>query len=72
MISESAFKEAVRAVRTFDVEAAFSRPIEDTPLDSLDLMNLRAEIETRFGKTIPDDDFFDARSLRDLWLILRR
>jgi len=42
------------------------QPIEDTPLDSLALMELRSAIEVHLGRAIPDALWFEAKTLREL------
>jgi acyl carrier protein len=43
-----------------------SRLKDDLGLDSLDLMELVVELETRFTITIPDDDALDFKKIQDV------
>jgi acyl carrier protein len=56
---------AAAALEKFDPQDV-DRPIEATALDSLDLMVLRAAIETRVGAPIDDERWFSSGSLAEL------
>lgn len=48
-----------------------SRNVEETPLDSLDLLELRSSLETRLGRPIPNSLWFASETLNDLWVALK-
>lgn len=56
---------ARKVLDNFDA-GELDRPITETQLDSLDLMTLRAALETHRGRPISDDDWFGSGSLAEL------
>lgn len=67
-ITESDFFELIRKVSSRADPSWMDRPIEDTTLDSLELMELRSALEARLGRGLSDGPWFEARTLRDLFL----
>ncbi len=65
MTRETFISLAKASIRSFDV-ADVDRPIEQTALDSLDLMTLRAALETHLGTPIRDDVWLSSGSLAEL------
>jgi acyl carrier protein len=60
------FTAIVRAaIERFD-ERDIDRAIVETSVDSLDLLALRAALETRLGRAISDEDWFASESLAQL------
>ena len=56
---------AQKVLDHFDA-AELDRPFAETQLDSLDLMSLRAALETHRGSPIPDEDWLRSGSLAEL------
>jgi len=47
-------------------------PLEAAPFDSLDLLELRASLETRLQLPLTDEKFNSASTLRDLYLLVNK
>ena len=71
-MTEQELIEIVRTIRKVDASAFLDTPIEDTPLDSLDLMELRAAVETKIGRSLADRDFLATRNLRALLRLINK
>jgi acyl carrier protein len=71
-MTESEFMAAVRQVRRIDDPSFLDIPLEAAPFDSLDLLELRALLETYFELPLTDEKFNSASTLRDLYLLVNR
>jgi acyl carrier protein len=69
MTRERLIAVAAGAIARFNPDD-IDRPVASTALDSLDLMMLRAAIETDLGAPIRDEDWFRSRSLAELLAVL--
>jgi len=65
-MTKDEFCAIVKRVNTQFEPSWLSQPVEDTVLDSLELMELRSALETKLGRPIPDSQWFDSRTLDDL------
>jgi acyl carrier protein len=71
-MTESEFMAVVCEVRGIDDPAFLDIPLETAPFDSLDLLELRASLETRLNLSLTDERFNSASTLRDLYLLVSR
>lgn len=71
-MTESEFMAIVREVRKIDDPSFLDIPLEAAPFDSLDLLELRASLETRLNLPLTDEKFNSASTLRDLYLLVNR
>jgi acyl carrier protein len=65
-MTEDEFCAIVKKVNAQFDPSWLSQAVEDTVLDSLELMELRSALETRLGRAIPDSQWFDSKTLEDL------
>jgi len=65
-MSEVDFLRILKAVNSDADGSWLAVEIQDTPLDSLDLLELRSLLEIRLQRGIPDTLWFEAASLEDL------
>jgi acyl carrier protein len=71
-MTEFEFMAVVREVRRIDDPAFLDTPLEAAPFDSLDLLELRASLETRLNLPLTDERFNSASTLRDLYRQVNR
>lgn len=71
-MTEKEFMEVVCQVRGIDDPSWLDIPLEAAPLDSLDLLDLRASLETRLELLLTDEKFNSASTLRDLYLLVNK
>ena len=71
-MTEKEFMEVVCQVRGIDDPSCLDIPLEAAPLDSLDLLDLRASLETRLELLLTDEKFNSASTLRDLYLLVNK
>ena len=71
-MSETEFMEIVCEVRGIDDPSFLDIPLEAAPFDSLDLLELRALLETRLQLLLTDEKFNSASKLRDLYLLVNK
>ena len=71
-MTESEFKAVVCEVRRIDDPSFLDIPLEAAPFDSLDLLELRASLETHLDLMLSDEKFNSASTLRDLYLLVNR
>ena len=71
-MTEAEFMEIVCEVRNIDDPAFLELPLEAAPFDSLDLLELRALLETRLQLPLTDEKFNSASTLRDLYRLVRK
>ncbi len=71
-MTETEFMEVVREVRSIDDPSFLDIPLEAAPFDSLDLLELRASLETRLQLPLTDERFNSASTLRDLYLLVNQ
>ncbi len=71
-MTEKEFMEVVCQVRGIDDPSWLDIPLEAAPLDSLDLLDLRASLETRLDLLLTDEKFNSASTLRDLYLLVNK
>lgn len=71
-MTESEFMAVVREVRRIDDPSFLDIPLEAAPFDSLDLLELRALLETHLNLPLTDEKFNSASTLRDLYLLVNR
>lgn len=64
--------DAIALVRQFLPHIPFALPLSDTDVDSFSLITLRAEIESRIGTTISDDDWFACHKAGDIVALVAR
>lgn len=69
-MTESEFVRLVCSVRPVEGAVLLDLPLEETPLDSLDLLHLRAALEVRLGRSLSDDRFIASSTLRDLYRLV--
>jgi acyl carrier protein len=69
-MTETEFMEIVREVRGIDDPSFLDIPLEAAPFDSLDLLELRALLETRLDLPLTDERFNSASRLRDLYILV--
>ena len=69
-MTESEFMAIVRDVRRIDDPSFLDIPLEAEPFDSLDLLELRASLETHLNLPLTDEKFNAASTLRDLYLLV--
>ena len=69
-MTETEFMEVVCDVRNIDDPSFLDLPLEKAPFDSLDLLELRASLETRLNLPLTDERFNSASTLRDLYLLV--
>lgn len=69
-MTETEFMEVVCEVRNIDDLSFLDIPLEAAPFDSLDLLELRASLETRLDLPLTDERFNSASTLRDLYLLV--
>lgn len=69
-MTETEFMEIVCEVRNIDDPSFLDIPLEAAPFDSLDLLELRASLETRLQLPLTDEKFNSASTLRDLYLLV--
>ena len=67
-MTETEFMAVVREVRRIDDPSFLDIPLEAAPFDSLDLLELRALLETHLNLPLTDEKFNSASRLRDLYL----
>ena len=71
-MTENEFIEIVCEVRNIDDPSFLDMPLEAAPFDSLDLLELRAALETRLQLPLTDEKFNSASTLRDLYLLVNK
>lgn len=71
-MSETEFMEIVSDVRGIQDPSFLDLPLEAAPFDSLDLLELRASLETRLELPLTDEKFNSASTLRDLYLLVNK
>ena len=71
-MTEPEFMAVVREVRRIYDPSFLDMPLEAAPFDSLDLLELRALLETRLNLPLTDEKFNSASTLRDLYLLVNR
>ena len=71
-MTESEFMAVVREVRRIEDASFLDVALEAAPFDSLDLLELRASLETRLNLPLTDEKFNAASTLRDLYLLVNR
>lgn len=71
-MTETEFMEVVCEVRNISDPSFLDIPLEAAPFDSLDLLELRASLETRLDKLLTDERFNSASTLRDLYLLVNK
>lgn len=71
-MTEAEFMEIVCEVRNIDDPSFLDIPLEAVPFDSLDLLELRASLETSLQLPLTDEKFNSASTLRDLYLLVNR
>ena len=71
-MTESEFMAVVCEVRSIDDPSFLDIPLEAAPFDSLDLLELRASLETRLNLPLTDEKFNSASTLRDLYLLVQQ
>ena len=71
-MSESEFMAVVCEVRSIDDPSFLDIPLEAAPFDSLDLLELRASLETHLDLPLTDEKFNSASTLRDLYLLVQQ
>jgi acyl carrier protein len=71
-MTESEFMAIVCEVRRIDDPSFLDIPLEAAPFDSLDLLELRALLETRLDLPLTDERFNSASKLRDLYQLVNR
>ena len=71
-MTESEFMAIVCEVRQIDDPSFLDIPLESAPFDSLDLLELRALLETRLDLPLTDERFNSASKLRDLYQLVNR
>jgi acyl carrier protein len=71
-MTETEFMKIVSEVRNIDDPSFLDIPLEEAPFDSLDLLELRASLETRLQLPLTDEKFNSASTLRDLYLLVNK
>lgn len=71
-MTEFEFMSVVREVRGIDDPSFLDIPLEAAPFDSLDLLELRALLETHLNLPLTDEKFNSASTLRDLFQLVNR
>jgi len=71
-MTETEFMKIVSEVRNIDDPSFLDIPLEAAPFDSLDLLELRASLETRLQLSLTDEKFNSASTLRDLYLLVNK
>jgi acyl carrier protein len=71
-MTEIEFMRIVCEVRNINDPAFLDIPLEAAPFDSLDLLELRASLETRLELPLTDEKFNSASTLRDLYLLVNK
>jgi acyl carrier protein len=71
-MTESEFMKVVCAVRNIEDASFLDIPLEAAPFDSLDLLELRASLETLLNLPLTDEKFNSASTLRDLYLLVNK
>lgn len=71
-MTEAEFMQIVREVRGIDDPSFLDMPLEAAPFDSLDLLELRASLETRLDLLLTDERFNSASTLRDLYTLVNK
>ena len=71
-MTESEFMAIVCEVRSIDDPSFLDIPLEEAPFDSLDLLELRALLETRLDLPLTDERVNSASKLRDLYQLVNR
>jgi acyl carrier protein len=71
-MTESEFIDIVCAIRNVADRSAFERELEASPLDSLDLLELRAALEVRLRKPLTVEKFPPKSTLQDLFRLVNR
>jgi acyl carrier protein len=71
-MTESEFMAIVCEVRRIEDPSFLDIPLEAAPFDSLDLLELRALLETRLDLPLTDERFNSASKLRDLYQLVNR
>ncbi|HEX6718336.1 MAG TPA: acyl carrier protein [Pyrinomonadaceae bacterium] len=71
-MSETEFMEVVCEVRNIKDPSWLDIPLEAAPFDSLDLLELRASLETRLNLPLTDEKFNAASTLRDLYQLVNK
>lgn len=69
-MTESEFMSVVREVRGIEDPSFLDIPLEAAPFDSLDLLELRALLETHLDLPLTDEKFNSASTLRDLYRLV--
>ena len=69
-MTETEFMEIVCEVRGIDDPSFLDIPLESAPFDSLDLLELRALLETRLDLPLTDERFNSASKLGDLYILV--
>ena len=71
-MTETEFMEVVCDVRNISDPSFLDIPLEAAPFDSLDLLELRAALETRLDLLLTDERFNSASTLRDLYVLVNK
>jgi acyl carrier protein len=71
-MTESEFMKVVCAVRNIEDASFLDIALESAPFDSLDLLELRASLETFLNLPLTDEKFNSASTLRDLYLLVNK
>jgi acyl carrier protein len=66
-MTEEEFLTLVRAVCKDQDAAALDVDFDETALDSLDLLEIREELELRLQRSLTDEKFVATSTLRDLY-----
>ena len=69
-MTELEFMAVVREVRRIADPSFLDLPLEAAPFDSLDLLELRALLETHLELPLTDEKFNSASTLRDLYRVV--
>lgn len=71
-MTEREFLQIVASLRRIEDQGFLDRRLEDTPFDSLDLLELRAALEIALDRPLSDEKFDSASTLRDLYRLACR
>ena len=66
-MTEPEFLRLVGTIRGITDPSFLELALEDTSFDSLDLLALRASLETHLGRELSEERFFPRSTLRDLY-----
>lgn len=71
-MNEREFMALVGSLRGIGDPRFLDIPLEETPFDSLDLLALRAALETHLGRNLSGERFRPKSTLRDLYELVAR